>query len=210
LELAATKGRARILKDLNLEELLRYGFSGGLLLVVLLLMHPSWRDDLAKANGIGGTAILMGVSLLAGSLIYALHRALAYRLLFTLVILFLILIRKHKWNHTIILPLCPSETELRIDRWRLRLKATKDFMDPFTAEWGAQVHLLYCSAWAILLGKLLAPLFPNCQSIISQCAYYVAFIVLLVAALWQNARLILWIKANEDQCFPEAVPGKDS
>ncbi len=162
------------MKDLKLEELLRYGLSGGLLLLVLLLMHPNWRDGLAKASGIGGTAILIGVTLLAGSLIYALHRALAYRVVLTMAVFILICCRVYDWESRIILPFVPSKMELGMDRWRLALRQRQDVMDPFTAEWGAQVHLLYCSAWAILLGMVLGPLLPNCQSIISHRTYFVA------------------------------------
>ena len=197
------------MKDLKLEELLRYGFSGGLLLVVLLLMHPSWSDVL-KASGIGGTTILIGVPLLAGSLIYTLHRALAYRLVLTLALLFLICIRVYHWDRGILLPFYTSKTELEIDRWRLKLWATEDLMQQFTAEWGAQVHLLYCSAWAILLGMVLGPLFLNCQSIISHRTYWVAFAVLLFAAFWHHVRLLWWIKANEGQHFTKAALAKGS
>jgi hypothetical protein len=197
-------------RDLKLEELLRYGFSGGLLLLVLLYMHPSWRDGLAKASGVGWTAILIGVALLAGSLIYALHRALAYRVAFTVTVIILICSRVYDWESRIIRPFIPSELELGMDRRRLALRQRQDVLDQFTAEWGAQVHFLYCAAWAILLGMVLGPLFPNCQRIISHRTYFVASAVLVFGAFWHHARLLWWIKANEGQNFAESAQRRDS
>jgi hypothetical protein len=194
-----------VLKDLKLEDLLRYGFSGGLLLIVVLLEHPAWAD-VAKASGIGGTAILTALALLAGSLIYALHRAFAYRILLALVLLLLMCFRAYRWDVGVIKPLRPSETEMEIDRLRLHWRKDKDALDSITAEWGAQVHLLYCSGWAILLGVALSQLFKTCQSIISNQTYYLAAAILTLVAIWHNARLLWWIKANEHQHFRKAPP----
>ena len=184
--------------------------SGGLLLLVLLLMHPSWREELAKASGIAGTAILIGVPFIAGSLIYTLHRALAYRIVFTIAVIILIFCRVYDWETKIILPFVPSKVEVGMDRWRLSLRQKKDVVDPYTAEWGAQVHLLYCSAWAVLLGMILGPLFPNCQTAIPHRDYFVASAALLFGAFWHHVRLLWWIKANEGRSFADGGLRRDS
>ncbi len=198
------------MKSLKLEEWLRYGFSGGLLLVVLLLTHPNWKDGLVRANGIGGTANLLGVILLAGSLIYALHRAVAYRAMFTLAIFTLACFRVYEWDSKIFFPVVPSKVELKIDRWRLALRQAKNPLDSFIAEWGAQVHFLYCSVWAILLGITLASLFPNRQSAVSNWTYFWTSLVLAFGAFWHHLRLLSWINASLDESVFPAFLGHES
>ncbi|HYL63254.1 MAG TPA: hypothetical protein VE077_11600 [Candidatus Methylomirabilis sp.] len=190
------------MKDLRLEELLRYGFSGGSLLAVILLMHPDWwKDDPTRAKSLGGTAILLGTALLTGSLIYALHRAMAYRILFALAAVILTGCRVYRWETKILLPLVPSEIELKLDRWRLRIRQKKDPIDTYTSEWGAQVHLLYCTSWAILLGMGIAAIWPNSQSVISGAWLVVASAIIALSGLWHHVRLLWWIKANENEDF---------
>lgn len=193
------------MKDWRLEELLRYGFSGGSLLVVVVLIHRNWwHGSLARAGNLAGPAILLGAALLLGSLIYTLHRAIAYRIMFALAVFILTCCGVYNWEVKAFLPLVPSETELRIDRWRLALRRREDPIDAYTSEWGAQVNLLYCTAWAILLGMGLASLFPDPQSVISHTSLLAASAVVAVAAFWHHVRLLWWINANEEQNFSKS------
>lgn len=192
------------MKELKLQDLLRYGFSGGLFLVVLVLMHPAWREAAINDTGIGETATLVGLTVLVGSLIYALHRALLYRLVLTVALALVACFPPRDFDPSILLPLVPSRAELALDRWRLAMRQRNDLMDSYTAEWGAQVHLLYCSAWAIIFGVVIGRLFRDCASVLSSKQYSIVVTVMLVAAFWHHLRLLLWIRANRDQDF--AVP----
>ncbi len=192
------------MKELKLDELSRYGFAGGLFIVVLLISHPEWNIFADKATGLGETASLLGGSLLAGSLIYALHRAIAYRIMITIAFCLVDLFYPGGFDWTLLKPIAPSRTELRLDHWHLRMRQTNDQMEPYSAGWGAQVHLLYCSAWAILLGKLIAVVLRDPCNLLPARAYYIAATALFVAAFWHHLRLLVWIRENPDMRYPSS------
>jgi len=107
------------MKEMNLEDLSRYAFSGGWFLIVLLLQHPKWLDR--SPSAIGGVTAVIAAALLVGTLIYALHRALAYRFIFTVAALILVLFRVYRFERALVTPLVPSRAEVGIDDWRVRL-----------------------------------------------------------------------------------------
>jgi hypothetical protein len=203
-----------VVKELNLGEWSRYGFSGGLFLIVFLLAHPTWSCYLWSSTG--GAAILAGTALLFstlvfGSLIYAIHRAVLYRLLFALALLCLCrrkvyeyesAIRVYEWQCDIVKPLVPSKIELAIDDWRASLRGTTD-KDPifrFVDGWATQVHLLYCSAWAVLFGMFLGRspswALPNCERIARNGLFFgiAAVLVLGLSGFYHDLRLLRRIR----------------
>lgn len=97
--------------------------------------------------------LVLGVVILTGSVIYTLHRALTYPLLlFPLALLAVSMFHKWPFDWDILMPIKQSGIESHVEKQRLELRRQKNPLDPIFAEWGAQVHFLYCSGWAILLG----------------------------------------------------------
>jgi hypothetical protein len=99
---------------------------------------------------------------------------------------------RFEWE--VCVPYRPTNVELALDYWRWRAISEKDFSQPMLAEWGAQVHFLYCNAWAVLstlyigkysFGELVG--LPDA----SRFQVFLRFVcLLLVAALIHNARLL--------------------
>jgi hypothetical protein len=147
------------MKDLGLQELLRYALSGGIGIASLLLMYPQVACSIGQIEGAREVTLVLGSILLVGTLIYNVHRALLFPILFRVVGL-ITLPRKSTW--WLFIPWWPSDAELDVDRWRWKLEE-KDRRR--WDEWGAQTHFLYCAAWAILAALTLGNYFwgtPNC------------------------------------------------
>jgi hypothetical protein len=147
------------LKELGFQELLRYALSGGIGVASLLLTYPKIACSVGRVEGAREVTLILGTILLLGTLIYNLHRALLFPVLFRVIGL-IVPIGKFKW--TLLILYRPSEAEIELDRWRWNLKARSHW-----DEWGAQVHFLYCAAWAILatltVGNCVAGP-PNCRA----------------------------------------------
>lgn len=205
-------------KELDLEQLTRYGFSGGVFLLVALLKCPR-LIGLVPGGALESAVLLTGAALLFGSLIYALHRAFLYRVMYWAVVDVFGVYPKPRDRVAI---------EFEQDCWRLdrRKKNPKDPVAVYTFQWGAQVHLLYCSAWAIFLGMILVvplrcpldcwtviaevPLIHSFAPVSSSCGMLatngiflgtlVFFgLLLLFAGLRHHYRLLEWIKKYRNQ-----------
>jgi hypothetical protein len=198
-------------KELKLEELLRYAFAGGVGLLALPIVFPSTISGDHK--DIADAAFIFGLALLFGSLLYGLHRSLVYPLihrglLFVMSVFFSLF--RFEWEMWV--PYRPTNVELALDYWRWRAISEKDFSQPQLAEWGAQVHFLYCSAWAVLttlyvgkysLGELVGLPDASRFHVFLRLVY-----MLLVAALIHNARLIYVLRKLMLKEPPiEATPG---
>ena len=149
------------MKELGFQELLRYAFSGGISIASLLLTYPKITCLVGHIEGTREVTLILGAILLMGTLIYNLHRALLFPILFR-VIAWIMLREKFKWS--LLIPYWPSEAEIELDRWRWGL--SDKARGPWD-EWGAQVHFLYCAAWAILLTLTLGNCVagpPNCRA----------------------------------------------
>jgi hypothetical protein len=208
-----------MVKELNLEQLTRNGFSGGVFLLVVLLKCPR-LIGLVPGGALESAVLLAAAALLFGSLIYAVHRAFLYRVMYWAVVDFFDVYsnpRKHRWL-----------IEFEQDCWRLDLqkKNPKDPVADYTFQWGAQVHLLYCSAWAIFLGMIVvvplrcpldcwavipdvplihsfAPISSSCGALATSGIFLGTLVffglLLLVAGLRHHYRLLEWIKKYRDQ-----------
>ena len=103
------------MKELGLQELLRYALSGGIGIAVLLLTYPTVAHSLGGMDPGKEATLVTGLVLLIGTLIYNLHRALFFPVLFRLVGL-IALPWERSWR---LLNLWqPSAHELEVDRWR--------------------------------------------------------------------------------------------
>jgi hypothetical protein len=172
------------MKELGLQELLRYALSGGIGIAVLLLTHPAILCSIVKMEAAKGATLVLGLVLLIGTLIYNLHRALIYPLFFRIVGL---MVMGRNFSRRSPNPWQPSEAELEVDRWRRRLPDEE--RRPWD-EWGAQTHFLYCAAWAILAALLLGKHLWGTSDSGSWCIFWILFVIVIIAGFVNNYRLL--------------------
>ncbi len=207
--------------NLTLEQWLRYGFSGAVGLIAfvwikspLLVLGPTGSQQAQQASilpfqvGAGTITLLLGLALVIGTFVYALHRAVIYPLLYGFVLLFLALWRHgtdFEWD--LLIPLRPSGTEIRFYEWHWRSLKQDRFWACRLAEWGAQMHFLYCCAWAaalaVVLGFLLGE--PN-----PQASYFLCWFSILVAlsALASDLRLTFVVKNARENWHEQSGNGE--
>src|SRR5262245_15995223 len=119
----------------TLNELLRHLFAGAIFVASLVLLCPTVapkinHEVLASFGQAGQVAWLLAI-LITGSAIYSVHRAILYR----------------KIRAAIIKSLYGDEktpNQLDIERYH------RETQPSWLPDWGAQVHFLYCSGWAII------------------------------------------------------------
>lgn len=104
-------------------------------MVCPIVAFESFDMPLKLANtGFFDATVLVGLVMLIGSLIYTIHRAIVYPLLYRLVIF-------HVYGKEI------DPHELEISHW----KRTDDPLQIRMKEWGSQTHFMYCSCWGIVI-----------------------------------------------------------
>jgi hypothetical protein len=178
------------MKELGLQDLLRYALSGGIGLAVLLLTYPAATSSIKDMEASKETTLILGSVLLIGTLIYNLHRALLFPVLFRIVGL----ITLHgTFTWALFIPWWPSDRELRVDRWRWdHLNEKSRRWD----EWGAQTHFLYCAAWAVLAALLLGKSVWGQADCRASRIFWPLFAITLLAGLVNNCRLLYSISAE--------------
>jgi hypothetical protein len=178
------------MKELGLQDLLRYALAGGIGLAVLLLTFPGIRPSIRNLDAAKEATLVLGLVLLIGTLIYNLHRGLLFPVLHRLLVLILL---RRKFSGQLLGPWRPSEAELEADHWRWeRTDEKRGRWD----EGGAQTHFLYCAAWAtvgaLLVGdRVWGP--PNSRA---WDIFWVLFAVSLLSGLINNYRLAYSIAAE--------------
>ena len=140
------------MRSLRLEELLRYGLSGALFLVALLLRAPfAQTAPWVTTPGMGEVSEALALALLTGSLIYTFHRAVVFPwLLFPTALSLPALFGVYKFEKKFWIPFRVSDAEKQLDHDRYALRDQKAVLFDVWSEWAAQVHFLYCSGQAIL------------------------------------------------------------
>lgn len=204
------------MKELRLQDVLRYALSGGIGIVVLLLTYPKTvcsinhlAASLGKPEGALGVTLILGVVLMIGTLIYNVHRAVIYPIFFWFLSCktrsrardFEALARSAQlagccFTKQFGCPWKPSKFELDLDYWRSGLCETQRRR---WDEWGAQTHSLYCAAWAIFAALTLGCFFwgpPNCRAV---CMFGLLFFVTLGAGIVANHRLLDSITDAKDR-----------
>jgi hypothetical protein len=172
------------MKELGLQELLRYALSGGICMAALLLTYPAVACSVSRMDATKEATLLLGSVLLIGTLIYNIHRAVVFPV-FLRLLGFIALGWKFSWAG-LFWPLKPSEPELEIDHWRWSYPPDKRKR---WDEWGAQTHSLYCAAW----GMFAALLFRSVCEETDHRAWHILSIlfgVTLISGIANNYRLL--------------------
>ena len=182
------------MQNFNLNDLLRYGFAGAVFLILMAVGFERPQVLLEKDfTNAFVVAALSGVALTVGCVLYALHRAVPYPALYLLF---------SKLNHRV-----GSSIDLDVTRWKNGAKTNS--LQSKMSDWGAQVHFLYCIAWAgfssLLLGHLAD--WKRTNLWVSILGLSVTF---LVSALWHHFRYQKWEKRvfEEDAKIVEAPVAK--
>jgi hypothetical protein len=183
------------MKELGLQNLLRYAFAGGIAVASFLLMYPNLICPTALCSfhidGAEGVTLILGLVLIAGTVIYNVHRALVFPIFYRITGL---LTLPYACALSLLNPWRPAERELEVDNWRWSHdKNARRRWD----EWGAQTHFLYCAAWAIpaawLAGKFLIS--TSCRAE-HGLFFLFLFAVTLLAGWVNNYRLLYTINVE--------------
>jgi hypothetical protein len=184
------------LQPLRIEDLLRYAFSGALFFFTLVLTRPLSCEGLPQMKGIGDATLFIGMVLLAGSLTYTVHRASTFPFLFfPLAISAASALGAFPFERAMLIPFRYSKAELELDQWRYELRRKKHPLSAVLADWGAQVHFLYCSGLAILLALLLNKLLSTPKWAQAWCIAIVFSALVLGVGLVHNIRLLVMAAA---------------
>lgn len=144
----------------NFDQLLRYALSGCLAVFSFFYASPKALATVEAFAGPKDSTLVIAGTIAIGILIYTLHRAVLYPLLYRAMIF---IVHKGRYQLSMATMFSPrpldAELHLDIDRWRSR-KSMKSVRDNLT-EWGSQVHLLYCCTWSSLIGKTSAHFFAT-------------------------------------------------
>mgnify|MGYP000962779295 CR=1 FL=1 len=133
------------MQNLNLNDLLRSGFAGAIFILIAVAAFDNpgqlFVQNKDVAGALGALATAAGLSI--GTVIYAVHRAAPYPLLY---LLFKVLTHRKE-----------SMLDLDVLRWKHSMKTNS--LQPRLGDWAAQVHFLYCLAWASVAALLLGNAF---------------------------------------------------
>lgn len=165
------------MEKLKLNDLLRSGFAGAvfLLVTVAAFYDPGQLSDKCK-DMIGAIAALaVAVGLTIGAVIYAVHRALPYPLLY----LFFKTIN------------CRQESTLDLDILRWKNSMITNSLQPNLRDWADQVHFLYCVTWASAAALILGNAFEWKQRP-AHCATEWLLVICAVSALVHHFRYQRW------------------
>ena len=176
------------MKELGLQELLRYALSGCVGIASLLLMYPNVACLIGDLQSAGEVTLLLGAILVVGTLIYNVHRALLFPIFFRVIGLITLPSAKGPlwwffWR--------PSEAETQFDHWRWALKDRRRWDD-----WGAQTHFLYCAAWATLAAFIFGRYAAGPPSCRAWHIFGALFGISLSAAVINNYRLLYSVTAE--------------
>lgn len=129
------------MKDVSLGQLMRFGLAGGIFVGLLLFGFSEPRSALTGEPSSVVVGLAFAVSLLSGTVIYSLHRAMLFpqirRALFRFV-------QEER-----------SALEVDMERWSLSIELGEGrSMQSRLVVWADQIHFLYCAAWGTLLALL--------------------------------------------------------
>ncbi len=178
------------MQNLNLNDLLRYGLAGAIFLVFLVAAFDEPQAILKSSDSNGVVAAgLIGIAFTIGSLVYATHRAVPYPAFY--------------WLFAKLNKRPESTMQMDIKRWRNLSK--KDSLQQRMGDWAAQVHFLYCIAWAgstaLLLGRYACWAHTNLWNSVASVTG-----LMFVCALLHHCRYQRW----EKQIFVEDESSKAS
>jgi uncharacterized protein involved in cysteine biosynthesis len=166
------------MEKLRLNEYLRYGLSGAVALLTLVLTYPQTASWLSIDSKLAQAFIVVGLILLIGILIYSVHRAILYPIIYRIM---LTKIHGFEWKSLSLLPwkFSSDEIELDVKRSNKRCEEKNPYKTGFD-EWFSRIHFLYCSAWAILISLILGYVIKPCAAL-SKTALLIFVLVCLLA-----------------------------
>jgi len=170
------------MKDLSLNDLLRYGLAGGNFLV---FFYWQFQPSFTINGEFTRSAAILGVSLLVGSVLYVVHRALPFPLLFLPISL-----RIAGFNEGVSVWDQKRSTTLEVDGV---LKAT-------SSEWGAQVHFLYVLFWSTVLVPFAGYIFTSLETTVRIWQVLLIAFVYLIAGIIHNVRLAKFTISRIEAC----------
>jgi hypothetical protein len=140
--------------NFDINQLLRFLLAGGWTVICYFFTNPIAYKNLQNDK----TLDLILISLVLGSIVFIIHRAIVYPFLFRLICIGLIPFKKMKWKLSLLIPFFPTKDEIKVDfhRWALR-RDTKKSLSKNITDWGSQIHFLYCCA----IGSLLTIIFSK-------------------------------------------------
>lgn len=175
----------------SLGNLLRYALAGGLFMLSYATasvinnrehclpdppLLPDPLNNLLRGDVLADAGLILGTVLLFGSLIYVVHRAAVYPVLYRLVgWLWPPENRGRGWRYVCL----EMDYTTSVTRWRA---LDQKHVVSHLREWNDQVHFLYCSTWALLLTVWL-----NYTSLIVWC-----FVILFIISLIHHTRALCW------------------
>lgn len=183
------------MQQFKLEELLRYGFAGAVGLTTLLLAFSGLSAYAANVPAVTQTSVLVAAAFSLGTLVYAVHRAFLYPLIYRIVLVLLAICGVYRFDKRFFLLLSPVPLEVQLDFLRWKRTKEDDYAQPRLGEWGAQVHFLYCSSWAVILVLYLGGCIPLTPTSSNHVLWRGSELI-LAAAFVSNCRL-----AYYDSCL---------
>lgn len=172
------------MKELHLNEVIRYGLAGAVGLLALVAICPEVRSLVSSDASFAEGALIAGISLTWGIVAYTLHRAVAYPILYRIVLIPYLWQAGLRWR--MLVPYWSWQEEVERDHRRWEASDTEKAA---LRDWAAQVHFLYCSAWVLLSAWPLALIFcceAESSLIGTRCALLA--IIFAVAAFVHHAR----------------------
>ncbi len=176
------------MQQLRFEELLRYGFAGAIGLIALVLGFSGFAKIAADIPAITQASVLVGAAFALDTLVYAIHRAFLYPLIYRLVLGLLVICRVYCFDKRLLLLLSPVPLEVELDFLRWKRTKEEDYAQPRLTEWGAQVHFLYCSSWTVFLVLWIGTRIGLAPTVSEPTLWRVAWLI-VGAAFISNCRL---------------------
>jgi hypothetical protein len=173
------------MENFRLGEYLRYALAGAIFLASMFLSYCESLRILERIpKDFAGASTTVGAALTVGALIYTLHRAIPYPILYCLLVKVLSSETRGKKSN----PSCWCGIMQRdFERWR-RLNNPHSLQKRMV-EWADQVHFLYCATWAQLLAQLAGSLPKWTPSTYHLPAWYL-IVLSAVAAVVHHVRFL--------------------
>lgn len=159
------------MKDLSLNDVLRYALAGGNFFVLFVWQ---FRPEVAIDSELTKSAAVLGVCLLVGSIVYVSHRAIPFPLVF--------------------LPLALraagyTRGTQELDSRRSAVLEKREYLRDALSEWGAQVHFLYALFWTTVMAPLIGLVATEYEPQVASWLVLTIGALYLIAAFVHNVRL---------------------
>lgn len=152
------------MKELDLNNWLRYFLSGAIIFSLLYwisndssVSNPTLKNFFASLH-LDKAVFGISFSLIIGAIVYSLHRAIVYPVIFYFFqLMFALMVKseRKRFSRDAWIPFRPSKIEIdRIKDYWNPIIAHKEYFQRL-AEWAAQIHFLYCTSWSLILVQII-------------------------------------------------------